>query len=193
MTSSYPQSTCIPFTTQGFQHFIKSITEDIIEIQYDNDTIILITNDNSKHTDAHQYLKEITSDYFQLSIAYIQIDHINNLVWLITKPFKNKIVKSIEEEIGVEYWSVQYPNEMSEAQIDNIIQMASRYASSQEYYDWNDPSDCEEAIANYDTYAQDILQIKENTNGQTAFETYLSYHNCTVAPYVIQENYTYKW
>lgn len=23
MTSSYPQSTCIPFTTQGFQHFIN--------------------------------------------------------------------------------------------------------------------------------------------------------------------------
>lgn len=161
--------------------------------EYNNDTIILITNDNSKHTDANQYLKEITSDYFQLSIAYIQVDHMNNLVWLITKPFKNKIVKSIEEEIGVEYWSVQYPNEMSEAQIDNIIQMASRYASSQEYYDWNDPSDCEEAIANYDTYAQDILQIKENTNGQTAFETYLSYHNCTVATYVIQENDTYEW
>lgn len=100
---------------------------------------------------------------------------------------------NIEEEIGVEYWSVQYPNEMSEAQIDDIIQMASRYASSQEYYDWNDTSDCEEAIANYDTYAQDILQIKENTNGQTAFETYLSYHNCTVAPYVIRENYTYEW
>lgn len=193
MKPSYPQATCIQFTKQGFQNFLKSITEDLAEIQYDKNTIIMISNDNTKQTDTNPYLRKITSDYFQLPIAHIHIDHINNLVWLMTKPFKNKIVKSIEEEVGVEYWSVQYPNEMSEEEIDSIIQMASRYASSQECYDWDDPSDCEEAITEYDAYAQDILQIKETTNGQTAFEAYLSYHNCIVTPYHIQEDYTYEW
>ena len=95
------------------------------------------------------------------------------------------IVKSIEEECGEEYFVVTVPDDVSDDELDRILNMAAEYATI-----WTELNEFEGREA-YDEHYEKMKQIKLSGNGQDVFNAYLELYGCKVE--YLRANFVYEW
>lgn len=98
--------------------------------------------------------------------------------------YKELIIKSKDEEKGESYWKVKVPSYLKDNEIKKILEMATKYANLTMY----DDTDADQ----YDENVEEMVNFRENTNGEETFNYYLTeIHHWVVEPLKI--DFEYIW
>ncbi len=195
----YKNISCIFMPFSEFQTLITKVTDELRKITYELDGISFNNTEKAEDTDVYwnQSLNETLSEYFQVPVTSVHADDSNPIgIWIAYRPKQIITVKSTEPEIGNEYWQVLCPTSMDKITIQTAIEMAIRYAESvdTDTYNFENEEDTALAIQDYDEHAKEMFLFKQTTNGQEAFEYYLTkFYGCTVQPCPETYDYTYEW
>lgn len=195
----YPTHTCIFMTLDEFQSLIDTLTDGLRYIDYELDGISFYHTDKAEETETYwnQDLNETLSEYFDAPVTSVHADDSEPIgIWICYKQDTKVYVKSIEREIGTEYWQVTFPATMTKEQINQAIKMASRYAMSYDYdaYDFDNAEDMARAIEKYDEHVKDVFDVRATEDGQAAFTYYLeTFYGCIVNTCIPECEYEYEW
>ena len=77
--------------------------------------------------------------------------------------YKEIIIKSMEEELGEEYWKIKVPTYVSEERINAKLEMAAKYSVI---------TDCDNE-EDYDEHFEEMLNVREQGNGEETFNYYI--------------------